>query len=91
MADDNARIGFRVKGAYLAQLREVQEIMGFNSPTEVVQYLAQRGLEGMAGQIQVRRTFKRMEGIMSPEQMLPLFAALERGEAPTLKPVEKVS
>ncbi len=90
MADDAARIGFRVKGAYLAQLREVQDLMGFNTPTEVVQYLAQRGLESLSGPLSIKRTFKRMEGLASPEQLLPLFAAFERGELPNIKPAEKV-
>lgn len=89
--EDTARVGFRLRGAYLSQIRDVQELLGFNTPTEVIQYLAQRGLESLSGSLQVRRTFKRLEGLASPEQMLPLIQAMESGAAPTLKPAEKVS
>lgn len=89
MKEDTARIGFRVRGAYLAQLREVQEIFGFNTPTETVQYLAQRGLEALTAPLAVKRTFKRLEGLASPDEMLPLLRVLEGQGVPTIKEAEK--
>jgi hypothetical protein len=90
MKEDTARIGFRVRGAYLAQLREVQEILGFNTATETVQYLAQRGLEAMSGQLAIKRTFKRLEGLANPEEMLPLLRMMGVEVPQILKEAEKV-
>lgn len=90
MKEDTARVGFRVRGAYLAQLREVQELMGFNSPTETVQYLAQRGLEALSGQLSMKRTFKRLEGLANPEEMLPLLRMMGVQIEGPIKEAEKV-
>ena len=92
MKEDTARIGFRVRGAYLAQLRDVQDVMGFNTPTETIQYLAQRGLEAMSGSLAIKRTFKKLEGLANPQEMLPLLRLMGvsfEGD-PTTKEIDKV-
>lgn len=90
MKEDTARIGFRVRGAYLAQLREVQEILGFNTPTETVQYLAQRGLEAMSGQLAIKRTFKRLEGLANPQELMPLLQMMGVEVPKTIEEAENV-
>lgn len=91
MKDDSIRISFRVRGAQLAQLRDVQEIMGLNTPGEAHQYLAQRGLEAISPQLLARKVFKKFEGLANPQEMLPLLAMMSGEAAPTPKLAEKVS
>ena len=90
MKKEEVRISFRVKGPKLAQLREVQDLMAFDTLTEAHQYLAQRGMEVLGQQLVLRKVMKEALGKWSPDEMMPLLAPLMGEGGPTLKPAEKV-
>jgi hypothetical protein len=57
----------------LENLRECQDLLRLNGEAETIRYLVSRGMEAMSGPLQTRRLFKKMEGMYSPTEMLPLF------------------
>lgn len=49
------RVAFRLHGAELAQVREVQEMLNLNSELDASRYLMTRGLEAMSATLASRK------------------------------------
>lgn len=89
--DESTRVGFRASGRFLEQLREVQQLLGLNTPSEAVYYLTQRGLEQLTTPLASQRALKEMMGKWSPTEALPLLQAMMGEGPPTLKAAEKTA
>jgi len=64
------RVAFRFHGAELEQIRDVRDMLNFNSELDAARYLMRRGLEVMQSTLTSRRVQEKMAAIISPESMV---------------------
>ena len=72
------------RGAELAKLQEVRDLLSLNDEPTTIRYLVSRGMEAMNGQLLAARMAKRLEAQYSPQEVLPLFAAMEKDQQKAL-------
>lgn len=74
---DVVRATFRLHGAELRQIREVQEMLSLNSELDAARYLMQRGLEVMSATLASRRSSTRVADAVSVDKIAEeVFAKL---------------
>lgn len=86
------RIGFRLQGRELEQVRDIQRAMLFNTELDAVRYLLRRGAEAcapMVHQVALMTSVRRAAERLSPQELLAFMNAEEaKGVLPTAKEVK---
>lgn len=74
------RATFRLHGAELEQVREVQEMLSLNSELDAARYLMQRGLEAMSAMLASKRTHAHMRKQVTTDAIIQ--AMFDKGFSP---------
>lgn len=72
------------RDAELAKLQEVRDLLSLNDEATTIRYLVARGMEAMNAQLLAARMAKRLEAQYSPQEVLPLFSAIEQANQKAL-------
>lgn len=86
------RATFRFHGAELDQIREVRDMLNFNSELDAARYLMRRGLEVMQPTLTSRRVQEKMASSISAESVVSAMLGADMEKNPEiLKAIEEAA
>lgn len=75
---DVIRVHMAWKGAELATLQEVRDLVSLNDEAATIRYLVTRGIEAIGPQLANRRMVRKLESQYTPQQMLPFIEQMAK-------------
>lgn len=76
--NDVVRVHMAWKGAELASIQEVRDLVSLNDEASTIRYLVTRGIEAMTPQLANRRMIRKLESQYTPQQMMPFIEQLAK-------------